>query len=189
MVEFKLLLLLLLLLFLWEFSTPVLTDGLSQKFEWQQVSVFLADLINAVVWVVSYFPLISKFSGPFTNPLGIVPIAPISLGITVTFTFDSFLFFLVLYQGRGTFFWFYSEVCQDVKVHYSEGSLFCRLSFDLDVWSRLGDLFVSRNVHFILHDEFWFVLIPLDRMIKFQILAQFPVDYLPHSVVLYSFLR
>ena len=45
----------------------------------------LADLKNGVVWMVSTCPLISKFSNPCTNLLVIVPCAPITIGITVTF--------------------------------------------------------------------------------------------------------
>ena len=51
----------------------------------------LADLNNAVVWTVSSCPLISKFSSPFTNPLGIVPSVRITIGITVTFMSHIFL--------------------------------------------------------------------------------------------------
>ena len=48
------------------------------------------DLNNTVVWMVSSRPLISKFSSPFINPLVIVPRAPITIGIIVTFMFYSF---------------------------------------------------------------------------------------------------
>ena len=50
----------------------------------------LTDLNNAKVWIVSSCLLISKLSCPFTNPLGIVPRAPITFGIIVTFMFYSF---------------------------------------------------------------------------------------------------
>ena len=33
-------------------------------------------------------------------------------------------------------------------------------------------------VRLILRDEFWFVQVPFIRMVKFQFLAQFPVDHL-----------
>ena len=56
----------------------------------------LADLNNVVVWMVSTCPLISKSSSPFTKPLGIIPSALITTGITVNFMFPSFL---VLQQG------------------------------------------------------------------------------------------
>ena len=50
----------------------------------------LADLNNAVVWMVSTHLLISKSSCPCTQPLVIVPSAQITNGITVTFMFLSF---------------------------------------------------------------------------------------------------
>ena len=57
------------------------------------VHSILSNLTNAVVWMVSSFPLICRSSSPFINPLGIVPSAPITIGITVTFTFHSCCFF------------------------------------------------------------------------------------------------
>ena len=50
----------------------------------------LAVLSNAVVWIVSIRPPTSKSSGPFNNPLVIVPNAPITIGTIVTFMFYSF---------------------------------------------------------------------------------------------------
>ena len=49
-----------------------------------------ADLDNTVVWTVSTRPFISKFSSPCTNPFMIIPRAPITLDIIVTFMFHSF---------------------------------------------------------------------------------------------------
>ena len=75
---------------------PALADGFSLEFKWQQVSStlhsILADIINAVAQMVSTRPLISKSSGLCTNPLVIVPIVPITIGLTVTFMFHSFQF-------------------------------------------------------------------------------------------------
>ena len=51
----------------------------------------LTDFSNAVLWMVPTRPLISKFFSPFTNPLVTVQRAPITIGITVTFMFYSFL--------------------------------------------------------------------------------------------------
>ena len=65
----------------------------------------LDDLSNPVVGIVSTRCLISKSSSPFTNPFVIVPRAPITIDIAVTFVihniFNSlarcrFLFFLLL---------------------------------------------------------------------------------------------
>ena len=50
----------------------------------------LAGLNNAVVWMVSTCPLISNPSSSFTNPLGIVPGEPTTVGITVNFMFHIF---------------------------------------------------------------------------------------------------
>ena len=50
----------------------------------------LAVLSNAVVWIVSTRPPISKSSRPFNNSLVIVPNAPITIGTIVTFMFHSF---------------------------------------------------------------------------------------------------
>ena len=61
----------------------------------------LAVLSNAAVSMVSSSPPASKSSSPFKNPLVTVPKAPITNGIIVTFMFHSF--FLVPWQGRGTY--------------------------------------------------------------------------------------
>ena len=84
-----------------EFFTPALDNGLSQESEWQQVSsdlqifrtllIILAHLYNAVVWMVSACPPISNSFSPFTNPLGIVPCALITIGITFNIMFQSFI--------------------------------------------------------------------------------------------------
>ena len=50
----------------------------------------LAVLSNAVVWIVSVRPPISKSSRPFNNFLVIVPNAPITTGTIVTFMFHRF---------------------------------------------------------------------------------------------------
>ena len=48
---------------------------------------------NSVVWMVSSCSLISKSSCLFIIPLGIVPSAPITIGVTVSFMFHSPFFF------------------------------------------------------------------------------------------------
>ena len=50
----------------------------------------LADL-NAVIWMFFTRPLFSKSSTSFTNPLVIVPKAPITISVTVTLIFFSSL--------------------------------------------------------------------------------------------------
>ena len=87
------------------------------------------------------------------------------------------------------FFQFYTVVCRDSKFSF----LFCLLSLGLVVWSRLGDLVIrlylklpEKIMRLIFQNRFCVVRIPFIRMVKFQFLAQFPVDHLSHSV-LYSF--
>ena len=50
----------------------------------------LADLNNAIVWMVLILPLISNSSNPFAKPLGTVLSAPTTMNITVTFKFHTF---------------------------------------------------------------------------------------------------
>ena len=50
----------------------------------------LGELNNAVVWMVSTHPVISKSSSPCTNPLVTVARAPITIGIIVTYIFHRF---------------------------------------------------------------------------------------------------
>ena len=87
----------------------------------------LADLNNAVVWMVPSRPLISKSSSSLTNPLLIVPSAPITIGITVTIMLHSF--FSSLARSRYlslyfTFLQFYPVVSRNGKIHYSVVSLY-----------------------------------------------------------------
>ena len=43
----------------------------------------MADLNNEVIWIVSPCLLISKSSTPFSNPLRIVPSAPITISLGI----------------------------------------------------------------------------------------------------------
>ena len=92
----------------------------------------LADFNYAVVWMVSTCPLISKTFHPCTNPLVIVPNAPITIGITVTLMFHSFLLFFFFFQfcskdqvfiSLFAYLQFYPVVSRNGQVHYSVGSL------------------------------------------------------------------
>ena len=97
-----------------------LSDSKSPQVSRTLLSI-LAVLNNAVVWMVSPRLSTSKSSSPFSNPLVTVPKAPITIGIIVTFMFQSLFFFqfpskvevLILLF---TFFQFYSVVRQDSKV-------------------------------------------------------------------------
>ena len=82
---------------------------------------------NAVVWMVSTRPPISKSSRPFNNPSVTVQKSPLTIGAIDTFMFHSFfnslarsvyLFFLF------TFFQFYSVVNRDSEVDNFTNSFF-----------------------------------------------------------------
>ena len=53
--------------------------------------IILTDLNNAVVWMVSTCRLISKPSSTYMKPSGIVPSVSITIGIRVTFMFQSII--------------------------------------------------------------------------------------------------
>ena len=74
-------------------SHSSLSDRTSSQFSRTFLSI-LIDLDNIAVCMVTTCLLISKFSRPFNNPLGIIPSTPITTGITVTFMFHRF--FLIL---------------------------------------------------------------------------------------------
>ena len=61
-----------------------LSDSKSPQVSRTLLSI-LAGLNNAVVWMVSARPAISKSSSPFINTLVTVPRAPITIGINATF--------------------------------------------------------------------------------------------------------
>ena len=64
----------------------------------------LANLNNAVIWMISTRPLISKSSSLCTNPLVAIPSAPITTGISVTFTFHSFFNSLAMSRYLSLFY-------------------------------------------------------------------------------------
>ena len=59
----------------------------------------LTDFNNAVDWLVSTRPLISKFPSPCTNPFVTVPSVPVTIGITVIFSFHRFFHSLARYSS------------------------------------------------------------------------------------------
>ena len=80
-----------------------LSDSNSPQVSRTRLSI-LADLNNAVVWILSTCPLISKSSNPFTNFLWFVPSAPTTIGITITFMCDFFFSSL----GRSKYLYLFS---------------------------------------------------------------------------------
>ena len=71
------------------FSHQRLSDNKCPQVSRTLLSI-LADLNNAVVWIFSTRPLISKSSCMCTNPLVIVPRVPLTIGMSVTFMFCIF---------------------------------------------------------------------------------------------------
>ena len=88
----------------------------------------LTNLNDAVVWIISTRPLISKSSCPFTNPLVTVPSVRITIGVIVTFMFYSFF----NSQARSRYL-SYSAVHRD-----KQGSQFGQFTFLLLIITRSG---------------------------------------------------
>ena len=90
-------------------------------------------LNNAVVWMVSTCSLIFKSFSPFTNPLGIVPSAPTTIGITVTLMLHSCCFFqfsseVYIFISLFAFFYFPSFVCWDGSLLFGKFSFWLLLT-------------------------------------------------------------
>ena len=142
----------------------------------------LADLNNAVVWMISTRPFISKSSSPFINPSVSVPRAPVIIGKNVTFMFHCFFssFFSLSFDftlwsartARPTIFKFAFFV--DYYKFRSSGR---------DWVIRLYDKFPEKFVRVILQDWCWVVHIPFVRVVKLKFLAQFAVDPFTHPIV------
>ena len=70
-----------------------LSDSKSPQVSRTLLSI-LANLNSVLVWMVTTRPLISKSSRPFNNPSMTLLRAPITIGINVTFIFNSFFYSL-----------------------------------------------------------------------------------------------
>ena len=137
--------------------------------------------------MVSTRPPGSKFFSPFNNPLVIVPKAPITINIIVTFMFQSFFtsparskylsFFSLSFS-----FSLWSKKFTILQVHF-----FCRLLLGLVFWPRLGEPFICQSpIEFmcvILHERCWVVYKSFVRMVKFKFIAHLPVYHLAKPVV------
>ena len=141
----------------WEFFMPALAvvflwgliDSKSLQICWIILSI-LADHNNAVVWMVFICPLICESSSPFTKTLGIVRAHQLELvssspSWSIGFSSLARSRYLFLYFA---FFYFYSVVRRDNKVHYSAGSLFFFFFFFFfffvdyhKVWTGLSDFY------------------------------------------------
>ena len=108
----------------------------------------LADLNNAVVWMVSFQSLIFKASTPSTSIWGLFWLRQLqfvspSSSCSITFCSPARSYCLSLFLFF--FFYFPPKVRLEEKVYYSVGSLFCWISQGLVVWPELGDWFESQN--------------------------------------------
>ena len=106
----------------------------------------LFSVYNPVVRMVSTFPLISKSFSAFTKPLRIVSSVLITIGITVTFVFQSFFYSLARSRYLSLFSLSFNFTMWSVKTAKStiQQVLFLWwLSLGLIVWPRLNDPFVS----------------------------------------------
>ena len=152
-----------------------LSDSKSPKVSRTLLSI-LVNLDNAVVWMVSTCPLISKSFSPFTNPLRIVLRAPITFGVTITFLLHRF--FLVLSQGQDIYLYFHFFKILLRGLLRQQSPLFSRLYFLLII-TRSGHLAKIRWPVWIskspqnLCARFWVVHIPLIHIVKFKLLTQF----------------
>ena len=71
-------------------EAPQLNYSSYLKLIFRTLLSILANLNNAVVWMVSTHPLISKSSSPCTSSLVTVLSVPITIGITIVYMFHSF---------------------------------------------------------------------------------------------------
>ena len=108
-----------------------LSDNKSFQVSWTLLSI-LANLNNAVVWMVSIRPVIFKFSSPCVKPLVTVPRAPTTISITVTFMFHSFwvfFFFSISCQRPGTYPSFHLLSILFCGQSGQQSPQFCKFSF------------------------------------------------------------
>ena len=138
-------------------SNGSLSDSKSHYVSRTLLSI-LADINNAVVWIVFTCPLIFKSSSPFTNPLRIVPSAPITIGITITFMFHSYFSSLAKSRYLSFFSLSFNFIC---GLPIWQSSLFSRFSFLLlsitrSSWDLVICLYLKipeNFVHLILQDS------------------------------------
>ena len=108
----------------------------------------LAGFNNAVVWMVSSWPLISKSSSPFKNPMEIVPSAPPTIDIIGKFLFYSLISSLARFRYLSLFFPSFNFTLWSARSAMSiirQVPFFGLLSLGLVVWLRLSDPFTPQN--------------------------------------------
>ena len=168
-----------------------LSDSKSPQVSCTLLSI-LAVFNNAVVWMGSTRPPTSKSSRPFNIPLVTVPKAPITIGIIVTFMFHSFFNSL----ARSKYLFLFSHSFSFIL--WSAGTakstiLQIFFFFLLLIIIRSGllaeirwSVCISKSHRSVCVCHFsrcWVVHIPFVGMVKFKLLAHFPVDHLAHPVV------
>ena len=122
---------------------------------------------NVVVWMVSTRPLVSMFSGLCIHPLVIVPRAPITISIIVTFIFHSFFNYLAWSRYLSFF---------SLSFNFTQWSAGTAMSTMLKVLNT-----TEKTVRLIFLDSFCVVHISFVLRVKFQFLVYFPLDHLTHS--------
>ena len=136
------------------------------------LSILIDQNNNAVVWMVSTLPVISKSVSPCTNPFVTVPRAAITIAITVIFIFHSF--FNSLARERYLFLFLLSFSF----ILWSAGtakSTIQQIPFFLLIITRSGHLaeirrrtnFSGKFVHLIFQDSGWVEHILIVRIVKF----------------------
>ena len=175
----------------WWFSTGICVTVKSPQVSGTLLSI-LADLNNAVVWIVSSRALISNSLIPFTNLLGTVPRAPIIIGITVTFMFHSLFssqarsWYLSLFSSS---FNFYLWSAGTAKFTIRQVRFFCGLSLDLVEIRRsvcISKSLRSLCVSFSKTDS-GLCKCHLCVWSNLNVLHSSLVDHLPHPVVYYYY--
>ena len=131
-----------------EFYTLIFADGFCKSLSDSNSPLVskillstLADHNNIVAWMVFICPLISMSSTPVFNHLMIVPKAPITIDIIVTFKFYSFFNSL----AKSRYLSFFS------------------LSFNFTLWS--AGTAKSKILHFL---SFWLIIIRSDRLAEIR---------------------
>ena len=119
----------------------------------------------------------SQFFGTF-------PRAPITICITLTSMFHCFFRFLERFKYLLIFLLSFSD--PQKRQNPVDGSFFFIII--INTWSGLlAGICISKFqgifMGFILWNKFLFMRIPFGRMVNFQFLAQFPVNYLSYQVM------
>ena len=109
-----------------------LSDSKSPQVSRTLLSI-MAVLNNVVAWRVSTRPPTSKSSSPFNKPLVTVPLAPITIGIIVTFMFHSFFNFLA--RSRYLSFSFILWSAETAKSTILQGHFFLLIIIIITIYS------------------------------------------------------